>query len=256
MAVIMYEKMDHIRSMLDSAFSSLDNVRNMGGRLALFFIGTLALFGVPWIPMFLFRAHLQTPAGLWTTVALVLAYMVFVGILMFRMASWAGTIKPEPGTEPIDLMEMRARLLAINELDVPFHIVSGKRGKLVAEWRIADARWAGPMEAGGLKMVHKITLVLDETRKRVYTRDREWRCSFRAGIGHLSMFGSFFIGIVFFSYERAAEYGLLFRNGKLVFDSAYDYRFELVEMKKPLVDVIIGSGWAFRPVVVSGRLFN
>ena len=250
------EQMDRMRSMLDWAFTRLDNVQNLWGRFGLFFIGTIALFGVPWIPMFLFRTHLRTPAGFWTLVALVLAYAILVCIPMHRMASWAGTIKPEAATEPVDLTEMRARLLSVNELDIPFRIVPGKNGKLVAEWRIADARWAGPMQAGGLKMVHKITLVLDETRKRVYARDREWKCSFRAGIGRLSIFGSFFIGIAYFSYERAAEYGLLFRNGKLVFGSAYNYRFQLIEMKKPLVDVITDSGWTFRPVVVFARLFN
>jgi hypothetical protein len=37
----------------------------------------------------------------------------------------------------------------------------GRRGRLVAEWRIADARWLGPMEAGGLTATHQVHLELD-----------------------------------------------------------------------------------------------
>jgi hypothetical protein len=245
-----------IRSILHRAFIFIDSIENMWLRVAVFFVGTLALFGVPWPFIFLFRSQLDTTASAWIVVSLILGYGAFVGILMFRMASWAGTVKPLPSVEPVGDTELRARLLAVNELDLPFHIIEDKKSRLIAEWRIADAKWAGLMEVGGLKFVHKINLELDAKNKRVSAQDREWKCSFRAGIGSLSMFGAFFAGIDFFSYDRAVEYGLLFKNGRLVFGAAYDYRFEHSEMKTPLINVIIGSGWTFRPVVTLIRMFN
>jgi len=245
-----------LRRIVHRAFILIDSVEKVWVRFAIFFLGLLALFGVPWIFIFLFRSLFNSTAGIWAFVSLVLIYAVFVTIPMFRMGSWVGTVKPQPGEEPVDDAELRSRLLAINELDLPFHIIQDKNGKLVSEWRIADTKWAGLMEAGGLKVLHKVKLLLDVEKKRVSAQDREWGCSFRAGVGHFSMFGSFFIGIDFFSYDRAAEYGLLFKNGKLVFGAAYNYRFQLSEMKTPLTNVITGSGWTFRPVATFIKIFN
>ncbi len=121
---------------------------------------------------------------------------------------------------------------------------------------IADAKRAGLMEAGGLSTVHKVKLEFDTKNGRVNAQDREWECSFRAGIGRLSMFGSFSTGIDFFSYDRAAECGSLFKNGKLVWGFAHNYRFQLSEMKTPLIKVIFSSVWTFRPAVTFVGLLN
>lgn len=248
--------MGAIRGILHRAYILVDSIEKVWVRFVVFFLGLLALFGVPWIFVLPFRSHLNTTSGMLVFASLVLIYAAFLTIPMYRMGSWVGTVKPQPGVEPVDAAELLARLLAVNELDVPFHIVQDKKGKLVAEWRIADAKWAGPMEAGGLKMVHKIKLELDARKNRVMAQDREWGCSFRAGIGRFSMFGSFFVGIDFFSYDRAAEYGLLFKNGRLVFGAAYNYRFQLSEMKTPLINVVTGSGWTFRPVATFIKIFT
>ena len=63
---------------------------------------------------------------------------------------------------------LRARLLAVNDLDLPFQLrEEGPNGRLVAEWRIADDRWVGLMEAGELTKAHQVYLKLDPGAHRV-----------------------------------------------------------------------------------------
>lgn len=123
---------------------------------------------------------------------------------------------------------------------------------LVAEWRIADDRWIGLMEAGGLHDVHRIHMELDPERRQVRSLDVRRTVSWDAGIAEVSASFSFFRGISFFDYDRGAQMGLFFRDGRWT-TKAYDYRFLLSEMKTPLVEAIAGSGWKFTPVVTLSR---
>jgi hypothetical protein len=74
-------------------------------------------------------------------------YVAAFGIAMARGGSWAAEIAPRPRTAPVTAKTLRARILALNDLDLPFHVREESDG-LVAEWRIADDRWIGLMEAG------------------------------------------------------------------------------------------------------------
>jgi hypothetical protein len=178
-------------------------------------------------------------------------YTLVFGIFMARGASWAAEIAPRPRTAPVTAKTLRARILALNDLDLPFHVREEADG-LVAEWRIADDRWIGLMEAGGLHDVHRIHLELDPVRERVRSLDVRRTVEWSAGIGEVSASFSFFRGISFFEYDRGAQLGVFFRDGRWT-TKAYDYEFILSEMKTPLVQAIVGSGWRFTPVVTRSR---
>jgi hypothetical protein len=169
--------------------------------------------------------------------------------LAFRAGSWAGSIAPAPGAAPVSAETLRARLLAVNDLGLPFRVPEeGRRARLVGEWRIADARWVGPMEAGGLTQAHQVHLELDPRTHRVLAQDRDRAVSWGGGVAHLGWSWAFFRGINFFQYDRGALVGLFFKDGRWT-TTAYDYRFHLAEMKNPLIQAIVGSGWTFAPVV-------
>ncbi len=178
-------------------------------------------------------------------------YAVAVGIFIARGASWAAQIAPRPRITPVTAKALRARILALNDLDLPFH-VREESGGLVAEWRIADDRWIGPMEAGGLRDVHRIHMQLDPVREQVRSVDERQTVSWSSGIAHARVSFSSFRGISFFDYERGTQLGVFFRDGRWS-TRAYDYRFALSEMKTPLVEAITGSGWRFTPVVTLSR---
>lgn len=178
-------------------------------------------------------------------------YILALGVFMARGGSWAAEIAPPPQTAPVPAETLRSRILALNDLDLPFH-VREESNRLVAEWRIADDRWIGLMEAGGLHDIHRIYMELNPERHRVRSLDEHRTVSWSGGIAHVSGSFWFFRGISFFEYSRGAQLGLFFRNGRWT-TKAYDYRFVLSEMKTPLVEAIVGSGWRFTPVVTLSR---
>jgi hypothetical protein len=174
-------------------------------------------------------------------------FLLWIAFL-FRCGSWAGSITPTPGVETVRAETLRARLLAVNHLGLPFQVREERPGLLVAEWRIADARWVGLMEVGGITQAHRVYLELDPRTHRVLAQDRDRTVSWAGGVAHLGWSWSFFRGINFFQYERGALVGLFFKDGHWT-TTAYDYRFYLAEMKNPLIQAIVGSGWTFAPVV-------
>src|SRR5262249_12389487 len=104
----------------------------------------------------LFTRHL--PAAVLGIVGFFLVWLA----LLFRGGSWAGSLTPVPGGSPLPAEALRARLLAVNDLGLPFRVREERPGgRLVAEWRLADARWLGLMEVGGLTKAHQIYLELD-----------------------------------------------------------------------------------------------
>jgi len=177
----------------------------------------------------------------------ILGFFLLWFALLMRAGSWAGSISPAPGVAPVQAEALRARLLAVNDLGLPFRVREEGR-RLVAEWRIADACWVGLMEMGGLTSAHQICLELDPRTHRVLAQDRDRTVSWRAGAACLGGSWSFFRGINFFQYDRGALVGLFFKDGGWA-TTAYDYRFHLAEMKNPLIQAIVGSGWTFAPVV-------
>lgn len=166
-----------------------------------------------------------------------------------RVGSWAGTAAPKARAHPADAATLRAQLLAINELALPFKIREKTNGDLVAEWQIADAQWATLMGAKHLSKQHKITMRLckSDTTVRVIEEDRT--VSWNAGIARVGFSMQYFRGIVFYQYERGVEGGLSFKNAKWQLGAAYRYRFADFEMRNPLMHAAVHNGWAFRPVL-------
>jgi hypothetical protein len=179
-------------------------------------------------------------------------FLVWLG-LVYRGGSWAGSIPPAHGAAPVPAESLRARLLAVNRLGLPFQVREERPGgRLVAEWRIADARWLGPMEVGGLAKAHQVYLELDPGARKVRAQDRDRTVSWGGGVARLGWSWSFFRGINFFQYERGVVVGLFLKDGRWT-TTAYNYRFQLSEMKNPLIQAVVEGGWTFAPVVTFFR---
>ncbi|MBL6929005.1 MAG: hypothetical protein ISR44_07505 [Rhodospirillales bacterium] len=194
----------------------------------------------------------------WSLAALI-AYILVQFLIFPRLGSWATRVGPDAGVVAIDGQALRRRLLDINNLNVPFEVKPGKRDdELIVEWRHTDDRWVGLMSVGGVKILARIRLRIDDDRScLVRSQDATSTVQWSVGVADPASFrwrGS--KGIVFKQYDRGRAYGLVFKNGKLVLDDAYNYRFDLDEMKNPIVAIIIGSGWAYNPVVTFNRVFN
>jgi hypothetical protein len=178
----------------------------------------------------------------------VLLWFAFVS----RGATWAATVRPRPGASPAPEQTLRDRLLAINTLNLPFQMREQPRGRLLAEWRIADVNWAGILQAGQLSVAHRIYMQMDTRAGRVRILERHRGATWSGGIGGTGRSWSFFQGITFFQYQQGMAAGLLFKHGRWT-RTPYNYSYNLAEMKNPLIEVIVGSGWTFAPVATFFR---
>lgn len=192
--------------------------------------------------------------GLPITFAAIAVYVALFGLFMIRSAAWAARISPAAAAAPMPLPTLRERLLEINRLGQPFQVKEIRPGRLVAEWRIVDARWVGVLEAGGLRYAHRIHLDLDEKERKARVVDTSQKVCWEATGAHLVGSFSLFQGIAFAQFERGFMGGLLYdrRTGWSIREG-YNYRFSLAEMKMPLIEAVTQSGWTWQPVVTFFR---
>jgi len=180
--------------------------------------------------------------------------LIFYVGWFFKGAAWAGSAAPAVGTAPASRQELVTRLMAVNDLDVPFSITMGERpGELIADWRYADAKWVDHARAHGLRRSFRIRLTLEEQGRVVRTTDYSSSCDWSAGPRGASLDWKASTGIVFFQKERHTVFGLqLDEHGRFKPELAYTYTFNLEEMKAPLREAVIRSGWTWRPTLWQG----
>jgi hypothetical protein len=204
------------------------------------------------------RREAPSPALIAFAVIVTIAYITALVFTWPRIASWASRVDGAPGVSPVSEDELRSRLLAINDTPAPLTVEQvAESGELVGSWRYADARWAGPLHSGGITRLARVRMRLDCTRARVRIQDQTMQLDWGVGIsGRASVSIGGFRGIVFGAYERGRGAGLVFRNGRLVYDQTYNYRFSAEELKGPIAELVTQSGWDLVPVVTLGKERN
>ena len=200
----------------------------------------------------------HTSKYLWHIVIFILVYAVIQLPIWNRVASWAAAISPKPGTPALSEPELRQRLLAINSMEAPFYVVERKGKKIDVVWRLADAKWVGLITANKVSRVEIMRLRLSNRDKscRVVEISKAIKASADGTTLRFAFSLSFFRGIVFGQWEYEKQFGLIFRDGGLTFDTAYEYKFSLNELKNPIVNIIVSSGWSFKPVMFFSRILG
>lgn len=182
--------------------------------------------------------------------AALLVWCVIVALMFGRMASWAGGADSAAGVAPIPAAELREKLLALNERNLPFTVAPGDSpDELVVDWRYADQRWTDLMSARGMQRSHRLVLRLDEASHKLRSRDYEASLDWSARVDGASLAWKGGLGVTLLKYDYERAYGLFFEDGALKLVPRYEYRFDLDEMKAPIVALAVGSGWRWRPVV-------
>ncbi|MBC7843193.1 MAG: hypothetical protein H7099_12810 [Gemmatimonadaceae bacterium] len=190
-----------------------------------------------------------------TLVAIVLSLVVCAVVFFFRVAPWAGEVVAQAGATPVSTTEMRHRLMQVNTLDVPFTVeaVDGEPDTLVATWRYADATWIDFARARGLHRTHRILMRLDDERQMVRPIDQTSSLDVSAGRGGANLSWRSERGIVFVHREQQRVFGLqVDERGRLTDNLSYTYRFDLQEMKAPLIEAVTRAGWRWRPALLFG----
>ncbi len=183
-----------------------------------------------------------------------LLMMTLYSVIFFKGAAWAGSTAAVAGKAAVSARDLEMRLLSINDLDVPFAITQGATpNEFIADWRYADAKWVDHARAHGLRRTFRIRITLDESARTVratdYMASFDWSVG-RSGAGMEWKTGT---GIVFFQMEKQSIIGLqLDEQGRFKPEVMYTYRFNLSEMKSPLIAAVTQAGWTWRPTIWQG----
>ncbi len=182
-------------------------------------------------------------------VAMAVAAWMFTVVAWFLVgASWAASVPARPAAAPVDRRELESRLLALNGLDVPWRVERGQgEGELCVTWRYAEARWLDLARANGVRRDLRVALWLNERRRTVYAID--YAASLEGSIGRSGAQVAFkrMVGVQFFHLERARTFGIqLDQAGRPTGALSHGYRFDVREMKGPLVQIVTQAGWQWR----------
>ena len=164
-----------------------------------------------------------------------------------------GVKHPEEGTPALDRAEVERRLLALSGDQVPFTVQPSSEADLEVQWRIVDAQWYEIFAKSGLEKSHKILLALNESEHEVRALEEAWEVSWRAGVPDLHLSAEKFQGRTFGSKSFGTGYAFTGVN-PLDWGEVYNYRFNVSEMKDPVIAVVTRAGWSFVPVTTRGGL--
>lgn len=205
------------------------------------------------------------------SVAAIIGYMVLYGLTIFAvlpfkenaavMLTWAAgavlfyfpvfflSIRyiwffPGEG-RAISESKLREKLLQVNQFDCPV-TATEKNGRIILTWKYLDAKWWELIAKAGLKKTYTLTIKLNPKKKEAIlidtTRNVDWR------IGpedtHISWLG--LRGIIF-AHEVGKAWGI---KENFEIGNIYDYTFSPSELKRPVMNTIIHSGWSVRFAII------
>ncbi len=227
-----------------------------GKRVALFFVFAISSIALPTVGAYLGIYLFGIPKGvvedfigdnLVVVLASLLAYYLAIIPVWSYLATWASKIEPKEGVAPISKDELITKLLALNDPELPWTIRRGEKEDLIAEWKIVDAKWIDIFAANKINIIHKLRIDLGQGVAHV--QDVERKVSYRVGADGrptATLRWSGHRGIDFYQYDWSAAYGVIYKDGKLKIDFAYKYKFNLQEMKNPIIEAVTENGWAWK----------
>jgi len=169
------------------------------------------------------------------------------------MDSLKGITRAKAGVSPLSKEELLVKLMDLNREDLPFKVEKGGDVDLLAQWKIVDASWYEIFAKANLEKVHKILLSLNEDERTVKVLEESYGISWRAGVPTFSLEMEKFQGRTVGS--KSFGMGYAFKGpDPLSFGKVYQYRFNVSEMKRPIIEIVTGSGWDFVPVISKKNL--
>ncbi|MFH8775221.1 hypothetical protein [Streptomyces sp. NPDC017958] len=158
-----------------------------------------------------------------------------------------GTQHPPEGVSPVPGEELRTALLGLNQPDVPYVIRYGgsEQCDLLAEWRLTEPAWQHVFVQSQVSHAVRIRMRLDHKEHEVRALEEQWEVS-RVGTSTTLQRTS--------EYTRGPSRTVSRRwtvgrgeSGRL--EAAETFSFDSAQLREPLRDTVLKSGWTWRSVV-------
>ncbi|MCX3061279.1 hypothetical protein [Streptomyces beihaiensis] len=161
-----------------------------------------------------------------------------------------GTRRPPEGVAARPAADVRAALLALNGPDVPYAVRDGRAegADLIAEWRVLEPAWQTYFARSQVSRTFQVRMRLAPDQHEVRAVDQEFDVTWSAGAPTLSVVARAQRGQVRTVSVRRTVGGD--GTGAGGTDS---FRFDSDDLKRPLQETVLGSGWTWRGVIL-GKL--
>jgi hypothetical protein len=204
--------------------------------------GLVLLYMVAWVPVLLIWIWIAGDNDALVAFGVLGAMLLIVLGLIPYLNFVARTAFNFPGEgQPVPEGALRASIKGINHLDAPV-MVKEQGKKLVLTWKYVDAQWWELLAKSGLRQVYELHVKLDGRTKEATLIDVMKSVSWRAGPTQVRVSGGFFRGVNF-SFEIGKRWGI---QENFQFGKVYDYKFIPQEIKNPVMNTILRSGWSVR----------
>lgn len=148
--------------------------------------------------------------------------------------------------QPVSLSELKNRLLELNHnADIPFSVIQ-ENDRLIASWKIVDAKWIELFGVGGLKKQYELTLRFDEAKNRVSYREKSVDIETEISTDKVG-------------FKKQAQWGSRkeFSFGKSwgikmdgTYGEQYSYKFSTSDIKNPVFNIINNARWQLKQSLV------
>jgi hypothetical protein len=144
--------------------------------------------------------------------------------------------------EPVSLEELRRRLLEVNGWDAPVTVQQTKPNTFAVTWRYLDARWWELIAKAGISKLYTLQIKVNDARHEVVLVDKLRSVEWGIGPSEVHVGVSGFVGVLL-EWEIGVQYGI---RENFTLGEVYDYTFSNDEIKTPVMNTILQSGWNVR----------
>ena len=205
--------------------------------------------GEPLVPALQPLVRLFEPT--WAKVVGTVLMVLVVSIWFFKGSIWASSVPAEPGMPTLAESALRDRVLAVNGTDVPVAVEELNDGRIAITWRYADARWTDLMNTHRMLRTHRLLMRFDAHDRAVRVTEQWTMFDASAGANGARLSWKTALGITLFQVDHRKVYGLKFGpDGRPTGNLSYTYRFNLQELKAPIIAAITQAGWNWKPVLI------
>jgi hypothetical protein len=158
-----------------------------------------------------------------------------------------GTRRPADDVSPASADEVRAALLGLNRDDVPYVIGDGasEGADLVAQWRMAEPAWQAFFVESQLSRAVRIRMRLDEEKHEVRALEEQWEVTRVGNPPRLAVSSEYSRG----PDRTVSRHWTIERGDSGRYGATETFRFDGADLRNPLRDTVLKSGWTWRGVV-------
>ncbi|QKW28904.1 hypothetical protein HUT11_24430 [Streptomyces seoulensis] len=158
-----------------------------------------------------------------------------------------GTQRPPEGVSPVAREALREALLGLSRPEVPYVVRygGGEQCDLLAEWRLREPAWRHVFVQSQISHAVRIRMRLDPRENEVRALEEQWELSRTDSPTGLQVTSEYTRG----PSRTVSRRWTIGRGTDGHIEATETFRFDSAQLREPLRDTVLRSGWTWRGVV-------